>query len=509
MSLQGWKSRAGLCVMRPQAGRSPCLHCLGERLREAGFAPRGPLQLEGEPELEAAIAIADCDRHRLHASVLRIDRGSVTCHPLLALPGCPRCAGSQTANAADEPDREPLPADCLLDPLLGIGSWLRPVSADPSGNEAALCDALTGQVHTPGDRHAIAARGQGHRAAQARLGHLGETVERYAAFRPDKARIVTARAGELPDPALLGAELFGLAPAQRAAARYVALDGRRRIGWIAAQRLADGATRWVPAASVFLSREWQLDEARFCASVSHGLAAHRSADAAIGHGLFELHERVCMTRAWHRQDFGLRLDPRGLDAAAASLARRVAAAGLRLHLMALTWPPAVPAVMALLWSDHVPRFMIGAGADFGLQQAASSALLEACCGWQSLVERPEREPRRFRLRATEDARAHHRYYASAERARIVVEALLRGTRPAPRRWPGGATAGGVDALARQLSPQACVVDLTPPDCAACGFSVQRVLAPGAPLYAFGRIGTPRHFQRAAGWPDPPLPHPFR
>jgi len=364
-------------------------------------------------------------------------------------------------------------------------------------------------VHTPDNRHAISARGQALTADGARLSHLGETVERYAAFRPDPARVIIARAGELPQPAVYGEALFGLDAEQRNAAGYVMLDRRRRIGWVQAQRISDGAVRWVPAATVYLSREWQLDEARFCASVSHGLAAHRSANEATTHAAFEMYERACMTRAWHCQDFGLRLDPAGLNSQAAALAKRVAGAGLKLLLMALSTPPDVPAVMALIWGEHAPWFMVGASAKHDLQSAATSALLEASCGWQTLMLYPEPALRRWQLRQTENARGHHRFYASAERAATVVNTFLRGTRSGGRYWPTELNETTNNELFQRLGSEAVVVDLTPPDCAACGFSVQRVLAPGLPIYSFGRIGTPRIFQQAAKLPDAVMPHPFR
>ncbi|MFG5408967.1 hypothetical protein ABXN37_13820 [Piscinibacter sakaiensis] len=49
----------------------------------------------------------------------------------------------------------------------------------------------------------------------------------------------------------------------------------------------------------------------------------------------------------------------------------------------------------------------------------------------------------------------------------------------------------------------------PPDLAACGWSVQRVLAPGLPIYGHGRVGTPGRFLAAWGWPPAALPHPYR
>ena len=39
--------------------------------------------------------------------------------------------------------------------------------------------------------------------------------------------------------------------------------------------------------------------------------------------------------------------------------------------------------------------------------------------------------------------------------------------------------------------------------------LDRVLAPGWPLFHFGRIGTPQRDLQAAGWPPAAAPHPYR
>ncbi len=496
--------------MRQNGGAAACIDCLGGRLREAGFAPSGPIAVDADPALLALFDSVGDDDIPLHAAVLRLADDQVVLHHLLALPGCPQCGAAQSS-ISGSPARARVDAAHLLDPLLGIGSWLQLTTPEESRpeDETSLCHALAGQVHTPDNRHSISARGQGFSAQATRLGHLGETVERYAAFRPTAERLVHARAAELPGPSLLGKALFGLDAEQRAAVGYGALDGRRRIAWIEGRRICDDQPCWVPAAAIFLSREWNLDEARFCASVSHGMAAHCTAEKATTHALHEIHERACLTNAWHRQDFGVRLDVSSMGAGLRGLVQRIEAAGLQLMLSALQLTPAKPVVLAMIHGDHPPWFIFGAGANDTVQQAAESAVLEACSGWQALVRRPEPVLRGWRLLQSEDARGHHRYYASAERAQTIVNAVIRGSHSAGPVDPEARCHIGLKQLARKISPDAVVVDLTPPDCAAAGFSVQRLVAPGLPIYAFGRVGTPRVFQRSHGLPDPPMPHPFR
>ncbi|GAP36226.1 YcaO-like family protein [Piscinibacter sakaiensis] len=516
MSLAGWRSRAGLCLMRPRehagAAAAPCLRCLHDRLHEAGFAPRGPVEVADDAGWQAAFAAAARDDpqvagHPLATPVLRLDGAHLRRHRLVARPGCPVCGPQQRA-ALGRWRGPALPVEALGDPLLGLFSCAEcivPLDGDPQ----ALCHAASVQVHTAGNRHAVSARGQGHDAARAALGQLGEALERYAAFRPEPWALRDGRARSLPWPALQGDALFGLDPAQQALVGHARLDGRRRLAWLPAQRLADGAARAVPAAAVFLDRADWRPEPRVGPSVSHGLAAHRSAAAAQAHAADELVERTAMTRAWHTRDFGTRLPDEALDAPAAALARRCRDAGLSLRLMALPWPAQRPVVLALLWTPRAaPWFLLGSGSARRWADAADAALLEAAAGWQALCRRPEPLPARPRLRAAEGTAGHHRWHAGEPRAARVVQAFVDGSRPSGRLPPDGPDVGACEALLA-LAPDSVAADLTPPDLAACGWSVQRVLAPGLPIYGHGRVGTPGRFLAAWGWPPAALPHPYR
>lgn len=503
-----WRTGAGLCLIGPRRARGPCVQCLGQRLREAGFAAEGPVRVDVEPALLRLLADHDPGRGAV-APVLRLHQGQAFVHALLAVPECPGCK----AYARPGP---PAAASALMDPLLGIVSGLR--KTEPGSAADALCHGVTGTVHMPPGEGAAAVRGHGYTAEAAWQGLLGEAVERYSCLRPELAQVQIARWGDWPAGTALGAECFGYDDRQRAAAGLARLDGRHRIGWVRGQRLLDGREIWVPAAAAFLSRRWRPDEPRFAPLVSHGTAAHRSGAQATKRAVMELWERHEMTRAWHQQDFGHALPLDTLSPAAQALGQRLADAGVQCHLAVLSQAPALPVVLALLWHDRAPWYLPGSAARPTVAQAAEAALLEAASGWQSLLEHPEPVPRRPRLRAIEDAAAHHRWHAGAERARAVVDAIRRGTRAAapPARGTRAAApcargARRVSALAliERLAPGAVRVDLQASDCAACGYHVCRVLVPGWPLFQFGRIGTPERWRVAAGLPPQPIPHPYR
>jgi thiazole/oxazole-forming peptide maturase SagD family component len=485
--------------MRPRRG-GPCIRCLGQRLREAGFAAQGPLSLAAEPALSAALAAQDPGAGPL-APVLRLDGEQAYLHALLAVPDCPGCGRWPHARGADR-----VPAAVLRDPLLGIVSGLQRTT--PGADDDALCHGISGRVHMPRLQDQVGVRGHGFAAETAAQALLGEAVERYSALRPEAARIQVARAAELAPGRRLGGEAFGYSGAQRAAAGLVRLDGRHRIGWVRGERLRDGAPVWVPAAAAYLSRQWRPDEPRFAPQNSHGTAAHVSAAQATERAILELWERHAMTQAWHIQDFGCALGASALTPAARELGGRLRDAGVSWQLSLLTPAPTPPVVLALLWHDGAPWYLLGSAARTGVDAAAEAALLEAASGWQGLRQSPEALWRRPRLPIVGDAASHHKWHAGPTRSRGVIDAIARGTRAAATtpRVKGGDTP--LD-LMRRLAPEAVVVQLQAPDVAAAGFHVHHVLAPGWPLFQFGRIGTPEVARAAAGWPPAPLPHPYR
>jgi thiazole/oxazole-forming peptide maturase SagD family component len=512
--MKGWRSRVGLCLMRVATTEvaSPCPICLRDRLHEAGYAPRGPIEVEPTPDWHAQFDAAEAADplvagHPLAATVLCLHGDRLQRHRLVARPACPACGPLQRARLAAW--RGPgLPDDALLDPLLGLSSCREEVEAR-DGDPAALCHAASAIVHTSGDRHAVSARGQGHAAARARLGLMGETVERYAAFRPEPNRLHLGTARTLPWPTVPPDDLVGHDAAQRAMLGHAAVDGRRRLGWMVAQRLDDGGPRGVPAALVYLDRSDWAPEPRIGPSASHGLAAHRTVAQAQAHAADELIERTAMTRAWHTQDFGHVLPPSCLPGEAATLARRCRHAGLDVRTMRLPWPALRPVVLVLLSAPMPPWYLLGAGVADDVGLAAEAALLEAASGWQALVRRPESLAKRPRLRASEGTAGHHRWHAGPLRSQRVIQAFVRGSREQAGVPAGTATPlSPLEALLR-LAPDTVVADLTPPDIASAGWTVQRVIAPRLPVYGHGRVGTPRRFQAAFGWPDPPMPHPYR
>src|SRR5581483_12001280 len=215
-----------------------------------------------------------------------------------------------------------------------------------------------------------------------------ETVERYSAFHPERHRLKTARARDLPDETPPLALLNGLDAEQRAATGYGRLTDRTSIAWCEGRALRDGRPVFVPAAAVFLNRSWNPAERRLGALISHGLAAHRSRRAARELALLELYERYHLTAAWHRQDFGGHVSESVLPPALAETRERMRSTNLKFNLMNLTPRAAAPVILAVVHGDRYPWIRLGAAARRELPDAAAHALLEAVAGWQRTSRKP-------------------------------------------------------------------------------------------------------------------------
>jgi hypothetical protein len=102
--------------------------------------------------------------------------------------------------------------------------------------------------------------------------------------------------------------------------------------------------------------------------------------------------------------------------------------------------------------------------------------------------------------------AHTGYWATEERSRELRAELAADGAFASA--GGEVTEAELVGEVLALAPDAVSVVLGPPDCAACGFEIVRVVAPGLPLLSFGSVGTPRLHAARLGLPERSGIHPF-
>jgi thiazole/oxazole-forming peptide maturase SagD family component len=480
----------------------PCLDCLVTRLEEAGFSLRSTARLYTKTELPASISHALRLSDGCHAGVVRIENGVLWEHNLLPVPNCPGCANRQIA-LGTAPSLSAVTH--LLDPLLGIASGM--VVNDMDADESLLCCTISSRIHVPLEAEPDNAYGQGFDLVFTRAAQLGEAVERYTAYRPVNRRLVVGCVGDLPGPAVPMERLNGFDREQLTLGGFHTLNEQSHLAWIQGKRLEDGKPLFVPAAMVFLNRSWNPDEKRFVPLISHGLACHLSGEVAKQQAILEVYERFCLTVAWHRQNFGVRVPLNSSEFVGRQVLKRIARAGLRLHLMIVPSLPTVPVFLAAVSGERFPWITLGSGTGKRMVDAASHAVAEACGGWQAISKNRSPNDVNLDLEPLTGAGAHVLYYAQRYRSAWLLRQLYQqSTQPLVKvLLPETATA---EQYICHLAPDTVVVPITAPDIAACGFHVVKIVAPGLPLFQFGRIGTPGKNRLHVELPAQNTPHPY-
>lgn len=295
------------------------------------------------------------------------------------------------------------------------------------------------------------AAGGGWTREEALLRCLGEAAERYAASMP----AVLARAVGLPlAGAVLPRDVAPFSDEQRARPDFpFAQEGP--CAWVEGIDLATGRPRAAPAFAVYIPYEPSVGEAVFGPSLSTGLAAGPTVEAALDSALLEAIERDSFTRWWFAGEPAPTVD---LPAA---------------HAVDLTGSLGVPVAAVLVERDVVS---VGTAAARTFEEALAKAHLEAELGQIYVRALVRRSPLRERMESFED---HARYYTDHPERRGVLDLFRTGPRrtPPPRRSDPRAAL-----LAARYAPW--WKDLTPSDLASAGFHVVKAIVPGlAPLHA--------------------------
>jgi ribosomal protein S12 methylthiotransferase accessory factor len=231
--------------------------------------------------------------------------------------------------------------------------------------------------------------GCGTTPESARLGAIGETVERYSgAWVPfELLRYGTYRE-------LTGAGLACISPDEftpfadwqyeQPGAPFVPFREDTRIPWVESTRLFDSARVWVPAQLVYLRADL-LQQAAIGYPTSNGLAYGSTVDEALVSSTLELVERDAVMITWYKGLSMPLLDVESEPALAAFFRRHVWPAGIEVSLAELSVFSGVPVVLAIVRNRASELAPIGLGAAAGATplRAAKKAVCEAVStrGW--------------------------------------------------------------------------------------------------------------------------------
>ncbi|HLF23051.1 MAG TPA: YcaO-like family protein, partial [Burkholderiales bacterium] len=217
---------------------------------------------------------------------------------------------------------------------------------------------------------------------RARVGAIGEAIERMAMAEPDGLSIHDARwtdvASRAPHPQ-------SLAPhASEELARFKALkpfDESALLGWLSGTRIVDGAERLIPLGAVFPDTARRLGQ-WWAPLMPNSHASGLTREGAIVHALVEAVERDALMLAWAQRTIARRLDLDAVAADRAGAAKAVAAARnaqLEIVVGDLTSDIGLPVCCAAILdaSGRGPRIVTGTGAGFDGAAAAERAIEEA------------------------------------------------------------------------------------------------------------------------------------
>lgn len=373
----------------------------------------------------------------------------------------------------------------------------------------------------------------------ARLAAIGEAVERYsAAYLPTGfPQLTRATSSELLrqgkqfwTPESL--ELFTAEQYQNPAFRYRQVTPDQDILWHRGVNTSTGEPLYFPAQLLYFRAHWK-DEPPLGYTTSNGLACGiQPVEAQIG-GLFEAIERDAFMLTWYDM-LSLPLIDFSSSATLNTLVqRRIHPTGLRVSLIDMSGFCGIPTILCLVRNPHstVAPLALGAASAATAERAAEKAIFESMHtrAWIKSEQRAgnalynanwDRDIHSFEdhIRLYADPTViHYADFLDASEHRIPLESLPRFTSEGPQElWEALLTT-----LARQ-NLEVGVFDLTSPDVAEGGVSVQRVIVRGllqldAPYNArmFGGERVLNHAYRLGLLKRPlrreelnPAPHPF-
>jgi ribosomal protein S12 methylthiotransferase accessory factor len=420
----------------------------------------------------------------------------------------------------------------LIDPRTGIIRKVYPMvrgASEPSPPYVYLANLAP----IPGrrmHRGMLNGCGRGEAVEQARMGAIGECVERYCAFLPDSHRLRLARARDLDGEVITPADCILFLPHQYDTPGFPfrRYDDSQRIHWMPAEMLPGQRPAWVPAGFTYL-----LDTSRspehFAPTTSNGLAAGPTQVAARLAALCELIERDAFLLTWMMRRPGRRVDlSRVNDGVVAAICAHYARFGFVVRVIHIGLDIAVPVMMAMI-RNHTGR---GAAACVALgchpdpRVALKKSLLELCQGWPGRWAESLTRPAPRSAAEVREMHDHSLYFARADRFRYLAflwDSPLRPWTDFPDHScgsPDGDLRYCVQA-ATAAGARVAFVDLTTSDVAECGFHVSRAFATRLQPMHFGfglerlagsrvfRVASKMGLSRLRGPADlNPCPHPL-
>lgn len=314
-------------------------------------------------------------------------------HPVLAVPDCPACgsAGEPSTGPnfeALKADREPRgdlarDAAALVSPLSGIVRELERVYKDPTEPEVPnvfRAQLANRHFHAEAEARYWVCSGKGMDEATARIGALGEAVERYSGFAWTGERLRRSTWSQLDVAAIDPRALVLFAPDQYATVPYAPYADSTEFGWVRGRDLVGGGEILVPAVGVLMDYRPLTHAEHIAPITSNGLGAGSSLLEAVLAGANEVLERDAFVINWLNLLPARRVDPRTHpDSETVGICSAYQRRGVTIELFRLPTDHPCCVYLALAVSersDNGPAAITGLGADMSPAIAARRAILE-------------------------------------------------------------------------------------------------------------------------------------
>jgi ribosomal protein S12 methylthiotransferase accessory factor len=315
-------------------------------------------------------------------------------HPFLHRPDCPICSKKKRLTDTEQPPLETLEeakagdilvaSEQLISNHCGVVRSFSRIHKDVTEPEKPYIyrAELANLRFLDADQDAfLMSSGKGNSHVQARIGALGEAVERYSSCLIDNRRITRAIRGELDGPSLDPRRLVLFQQEQYETLKYQAYSDETVLGWIKARSLGNGDEIYVPALAVAMAHEVINDEAYLFPITSNGLAAGATLPRAVLSAAYEVVERDGFLNVWLHRLPCRRIDPYSHpDPEVRELCTAYARRGMNMELYLAPLDHPVPVFIGLgvdlTGKPDRPSVVVGLGADLNATTAAKSALFE-------------------------------------------------------------------------------------------------------------------------------------
>jgi ribosomal protein S12 methylthiotransferase accessory factor len=376
--------------------------------------------------------------------------------------------------------------------------------------------------------------GKGVTDDQAKLGAIGEAIERYCASHPALKDTKRSTIGKLTEEGVPPPEFVLFSESQYKRKDFAFLRWRPEddILWIRASVVGSADPVWVPASFAYLGQASDEPQDILCPRTSSGFAAGPDVDQALRAAILEWMERDAFMITWLNGLQVPEIEYASVGGVVGNIRSTYAGWGVEIKVYALaTDMPVWPILaVALDRTGEGPAAVVGLGCDMDPLEALRKALFEICQLYE-LVRKRHQAGAATRLNSYSDVRTldeHAGYFFRADHLHELDFLLSRGRTLRLESLISHKTAsvdGDIQVLQRSLSESGSRLffrDLTTPDLVPYPIRVVRAMITQLQPIHFGhglqRLGGTRLYRlpAALGYRDAPTveaslnecPHPL-